>query len=150
MKYVVYINLDWLEMVFADRNITGEPEKQENYVEELRQQIADFIRKEEPGAFVSYSFLDTKGNEHYAVEIKQLVPTDVDPIHLPVSALEQLAKDGKVKDEARFEEDLNGDLLDCVELVMEFEKEFEISIKYEDAYKCKTVKDMYDLVEQAL
>lgn len=98
MKYVVYINLDWLEMVFADQNITGEPEKQEKYVDGLRQQIADFIRTEKPEVFVSYSFLDTKGNEHYAVEIKQLVPTDVEPIHLPVSALEQLAKDGKVKD----------------------------------------------------
>lgn len=55
-----------------------------------------------------------------------------------------------VKDDARFEDDLNGDSLDCVELIMEFEKEFSISIKDEDAYKCKTVKDMYDLVEQAL
>lgn len=55
-----------------------------------------------------------------------------------------------VKDEARFEEDLRGDSLDCVELIMEFEHEFGISIKDEDAYKCETVKDMYDLVEQAL
>jgi acyl carrier protein len=55
-----------------------------------------------------------------------------------------------VKDEAKFEEDLNGDSLDCVELIMEFEHEFGISIKDEDAYKCETVKDMYDLVEQAL
>jgi acyl carrier protein len=55
-----------------------------------------------------------------------------------------------VKDEAKFEDDLGGDSLDCVELIMEFEKEFGISIKDEDAYKCETVKDMYDLVEQAL
>ena len=57
---------------------------------------------------------------------------------------------GMVKDEARFEEDLGGDSLDFMELVMEFEKEFGISINDYDAYKCETVKDMYDLVEQAL
>ena len=55
-----------------------------------------------------------------------------------------------VRNEARFEDDLGGYSLDCVELIMEFEKEFSISIKDEDAEKCETVKDMYDLVEQAL
>ena len=56
----------------------------------------------------------------------------------------------EVKNEAKFEDDLGGDSLDCVELIMEFEHEFGISIKDEDAEKCETVKDMYDLVEGAL
>ena len=56
----------------------------------------------------------------------------------------------EVRNDAKFEDDLNGDSLDCVELIMEFEHEFGISIKDEDAEKCETVKDMYDLVEQAL
>ena len=55
-----------------------------------------------------------------------------------------------VKSEANFREDLGGDSLDCVELIMEFEKEFGISIKDEDAEQCVTVGQMYDLVEQAL
>lgn len=55
-----------------------------------------------------------------------------------------------VKSDAKFEDDLGGDALDCVELIMEFEHEFGISIKDEDAEKCETVKDMYDLVENAL
>lgn len=55
-----------------------------------------------------------------------------------------------VNNDARFDEDLNGDSLDCVELIMEFEKEFCISIKDEDAYMCATVKQIYDLVENAL
>lgn len=55
-----------------------------------------------------------------------------------------------VKNDAKFEDDLGGDSLDCVELIMEFEHEFGISIKDEDAEKCETVKDMYDLVENAL
>ena len=55
-----------------------------------------------------------------------------------------------ITNDAKFEEDLNGDSLDCVELIMEFEKEFSISIKDEDAEQCETVGQMYDLVEQAL
>ena len=55
-----------------------------------------------------------------------------------------------VKNDAKFEDDLGGDSLDCVDLIMEFEHEFGISIKDEDAEKCETVKDMYDLVENAL
>lgn len=55
-----------------------------------------------------------------------------------------------VKNDAKFEDDLGGDSLDCVELIMEFEHEFGINIKDEDAEKCETVKDMYDLVENAL
>ena len=56
----------------------------------------------------------------------------------------------EVRNDAKFEDDLNGDSHDCVELIIEFEHEFGISIKDEDAEKCETVKDMYDLVEGAL
>ena len=56
----------------------------------------------------------------------------------------------EVKNEAKFEDDLGGDSLDCVELIMELEKEFGISIKDEDAEKCETVNDIYFLVGQAL
>lgn len=57
---------------------------------------------------------------------------------------------GVINSDAKFEEDLHGDSLDCVELIMEVEKEFDISIKDEDAEQCVTVGQMYDLVEQAL
>jgi acyl carrier protein len=47
----------------------------------------------------------------------------------------------KLTDEARFIEDLGADSLDIVELVMEFEKEFNIDIPDEDAEKLRTVGD---------
>ena len=47
----------------------------------------------------------------------------------------------KLTDEASFIEDLGADSLDIVELVMEFEKEFNIDIPDEDADKLKTVGD---------
>jgi len=47
----------------------------------------------------------------------------------------------KLTDNANFIEDLGADSLDIVELVMEFEKEFNIDIPDEDAEKLKTVGD---------
>ena len=47
----------------------------------------------------------------------------------------------KVSDGASFIEDLGADSLDIVELVMEFEKEFNIDIPDEDAEKLRTVGD---------
>ncbi len=52
----------------------------------------------------------------------------------------------KLTADASFIEDLGADSLDIVELVMEFEKEFNIDIPDEDAEKLRTVGDaMQDL-----
>ncbi len=47
----------------------------------------------------------------------------------------------KLTDEASFIEDLGADSLDIVELVMEFEKDFNIDMPDEDAEKLRTVGD---------
>ncbi|MBM4188210.1 MAG: acyl carrier protein [Gemmatimonadetes bacterium] len=47
----------------------------------------------------------------------------------------------KLTDQANFMEDLGADSLDTVELVMAFEKEFDIDIPDEEAEKLKTVGD---------
>ena len=47
----------------------------------------------------------------------------------------------KLTNEASFMEDLGADSLDTVELVMAFEKEFDIDIPDEDAEKMRTVGD---------
>ena len=51
----------------------------------------------------------------------------------------------KLTNDASFMEDLGADSLDTVELVMEFEKEFNIDIPDEDAEKLRTVGDALDL-----
>ncbi|MEE8169157.1 MAG: acyl carrier protein [Phycisphaerae bacterium] len=48
-----------------------------------------------------------------------------------------------------FVNDLNADSLDTVELVMEFEDEFELSIPDEDAEKIQTVGQAVDFVFKA-
>lgn len=54
----------------------------------------------------------------------------------------------KVSDGASFIEDLGADSLDIVELVMEFEKEFNIDIPDEDAEKLRTVGDALGYLNQ--
>jgi acyl carrier protein len=53
-----------------------------------------------------------------------------------------------VKLESRFVEDLRADSLDVVELVMEFEDEFEINIPDEDYEKIKTVADAVRYIQE--
>jgi acyl carrier protein len=59
-------------------------------------------------------------------------------------------KEAQVTPEASFTNDLGADSLDTVELIMEFEKEFETSIPDEAAEKIATVGDAIDyLVKNA-
>ncbi len=53
----------------------------------------------------------------------------------------------KVTNETSFVNDLGADSLDTVELVMEFEDEFEISIPDEDAEKIQTVGAAVQYIE---
>lgn len=57
--------------------------------------------------------------------------------------------ESEVTPEANFTNDLGADSLDTVELIMEFEKEFEISIPDEEAEKIGTVGDAIAYMENA-
>ena len=54
----------------------------------------------------------------------------------------------KVTDETSFINDLGADSLDTVELVMEFEDEFDLNIPDEDAEKIQTVGDAVKYIEE--
>ena len=58
--------------------------------------------------------------------------------------------ESEVTDEASFTGDLGADSLDTVELIMEFEKEFGISIPDEQAEGIQTVGDTVRYVESQL
>ncbi len=53
----------------------------------------------------------------------------------------------KITDETSFINDLGADSLDTVELVMEFEDEFDLNIPDEDAEKIQTVGDAIKYIE---
>ena len=59
-------------------------------------------------------------------------------------------EDGKVVENASFIDDLGGDSLDTVELVMAFEEEFAIEIPDEAAEKILTVKDAVDYIKNTI
>lgn len=56
---------------------------------------------------------------------------------------------GKITAETSFVNDLNADSLDVVEMVMEFEDEFETSIPDEEAEKIQTVGQAVSYIAQA-
>ena len=57
---------------------------------------------------------------------------------------------GKLTDNASFMEDLGADSLDTVELVMAFEKEFDMDIPDEEAEKLRTVGDALKYLQDKL
>jgi len=58
--------------------------------------------------------------------------------------------EGKIKDEAKFIDDLGADSLDTVELIMQFEEEFNIEIPDEDAETITTVGKAVSYIESQL
>ena len=59
-------------------------------------------------------------------------------------------EESKITLEARFIEDLGADSLDTVELIMQFEEEFDIEISDEDAEKLTTVGSSIDYINSKL
>ena len=59
-------------------------------------------------------------------------------------------EESQVTNEANFQTDLGADSLDTVELIMEFEKEFGITVPDEDTQLIATVGDAVNYIEKAL
>lgn len=56
----------------------------------------------------------------------------------------------KITREARLSEDLGADSLDAVELIMNIEDEFDISISDDEAQDIKTVGELVDFVDSKI
>lgn len=56
-------------------------------------------------------------------------------------------EESQVTEEASFTKDLGADSLDTVELIMEFEKEFDITIEDSDAEKIQTVGNVTEYLK---
>jgi len=59
-------------------------------------------------------------------------------------------EESQVTDTANFTKDLGADSLDTVELIMEFEKQFEVTIEDSDAEKIQTVGDVVTYIQSKL
>ena len=58
--------------------------------------------------------------------------------------------EAEVTDSASFTNDLGADSLDTVELIMEFEKEFDIQVPDDKAENIATVKDAISFIEETI
>lgn len=59
-------------------------------------------------------------------------------------------EESQVTPEANFTKDLGADSLDTVEIIMEFEKEFNLTIEDSDAEKIQTVGDVINYLTEKL
>lgn len=67
-----------------------------------------------------------------------------------LSIISRFAWEEEVKMNDNLREDLRFDSLDCIETIIDIEKEFNITIPDEEAEKCRTAKDVVELVERKL
>ncbi len=74
---VIYISLDYLEMVFGDNGISGDKEAQGKYIEELDQNIEQFLQHRENNGKMMRQFMWTgqDGKEHHNIEIVDIAET---------------------------------------------------------------------------
>ena len=89
--------------------------------------------------------------KHWQLFINILKITIMSEIESKVKAIivDKLGVDeAEVKPEASFTNDLGADSLDTVELIMEFEKEFGVSIPDDKAEKIGTVGDAITYIEE--
>ena len=58
--------------------------------------------------------------------------------------------ENKITKEAKFVEDLGADSLDTVEIIMDFEEEFDVEIPDEDAEQLTTIQSALDYINSKL
>ena len=99
--------------------------------------------------------LPAEGDRHrscaYAILITNDPPTMASDIEDTVKSIivDKLGVDeSDVTRDASFTNDLGADSLDTVELIMEFEKEFDLTIPDEEAEEIATVGDAVDYLEE--
>jgi acyl carrier protein len=76
--------------------------------------------------------------------------TEIEAKVIEIVANQMGADKATISRSTSFVDDLNADSLDTVELVMEFEDEFETSIPDEQAEKIKTVGQAIEYIKQAV
>lgn len=87
---IIYISLDYLDMVFADKGIAGDKEKQQKYIDELDENVEQFLQRRENNGKMMRQFMwtDQKGDEHFNVKIVDVAETKQDTVKAGKEELE--------------------------------------------------------------
>ena len=81
-------------------------------------------------------------------QLKHIIMSDVKSKVISIIVDKLGVDEGEVTNEASFTNDLGADSLDTVELIMEFEKEFNIAIPDEQAENIQTVGETISYIEE--
>ena len=76
--------------------------------------------------------------------------TVADRLRKIIVQLLSVEESNSIQDTTRFIEDLNADSLDMIELVMDIEDEFDVSITDEEAEKVETFEQAVAMIEKAI
>ena len=87
---ILYISLDWLNSAAADLGIAGNQDALQKYVDELDENVEQFLqRRENNGKMMrQWMWTDQKGDEHYNVKIVDVADTKQDAIKAGKDELE--------------------------------------------------------------
>ena len=90
-KYIAYISLDYLNMVFADQGLRTEKEQNE-FVARLKDDINYFIQSGNDAVLSSWKWYDNNGIEHNAIELMPVRVSDEDALFVSKEQWQELKK----------------------------------------------------------
>lgn len=87
---IIYISLDYLDQVFADEGYQGNPEAQQQFIEELENSMEQFLKQRENNgkAMRQWMWTGPDGKEHKNVEIVDIKETTNDAVKAGKEELE--------------------------------------------------------------
>mgnify|MGYP006916050108 CR=1 FL=1 len=87
---VLYISLDYLDMIFADEGIAGDKEKQQEFIDQLDQNVEQFLQQRENNGKMMRQFMWTgqDGKEHHNVEVVDIKQATNDAVKAGKEELE--------------------------------------------------------------
>lgn len=87
---ILYVSLDYLDMIFSDQGIKGNKDKQQKFIDELDESVEQFLQRRENNGKMMRQFMwtDQKGDEHYNVKIVDVAEASNDAVKAGKEELE--------------------------------------------------------------
>ena len=87
---IVYVSIDYLQMCYGDLGITGDMEKQQEFIDQLDQNVEDFLQQRENNGKMMRQFMwvGEDGKDHHNVEIVDVKETTNDAVKAGKEELE--------------------------------------------------------------
>jgi hypothetical protein len=67
--YIAYLNLDWLDMIFAQEGWLGDVQRQEEFIVSLQDRLADVVLRLKKSMMFTYSWYDNEKQLRRAIEV---------------------------------------------------------------------------------